>query len=205
MGLPVHPLRWKTSSPIQSLVINEPEPIYQLTKSNQTGPRIESKINIYISSLLPFSLSHFASPTQDIAANMTVESTAAVPNGDASNGNIIPSSKKSRESDRRRRRRKQKKNSKAASRADSEEADVSGASDSKENADPQPQVSFVSSFFHSIHGIGDFLGFLIFFFSSLSRLRSSMFQSSLNSKMALAMSSSKSLRSSVSRNLLPLR
>ncbi|KAJ4880934.1 proline-rich spliceosome-associated (PSP) family protein [Raphanus sativus] len=77
---------------------------------------------------------------------MTVESTTAAhgntvaPNGDASNGNITPSSKKSRESDRRRRRRKQKKSNKAASRADVEEADVSGASDSKENADPQPQV-----------------------------------------------------------------
>ncbi|WZZ09285.1 hypothetical protein YC2023_095206 [Brassica napus] len=75
---------------------------------------------------------------------MTVESATVphvnivVPNGDASNGNVIPSSKKSRESDRRRRRRKQKKNNKA-SRADAEEADVSGASDSKENADPQPQ------------------------------------------------------------------
>lgn len=82
---------------------------------------------------------------------MTVESTtvphvnSVVPNGDASNGNVIPSSKKSRESDRRRRRRKQKKNNKA-SRADAEEADVSGASDSKENADPQPQVGFVLTF-----------------------------------------------------------
>ncbi|KAJ4895499.1 proline-rich spliceosome-associated (PSP) family protein [Raphanus sativus] len=72
---------------------------------------------------------------------MTVESTTVahgnttvVPNGDASNGNIIPTSKKPRESDRgRRRRRKQKKKSnKASSRApDVEEAE----------ADPQqPQV-----------------------------------------------------------------
>lgn len=155
-------------------------------------------------------LSHFASPP---SPNMTVESTtvphvnSVVPNGDASNGNVIPSSKKSRESDRRRRRRKQKKNNKA-SRADAEEADVSGASDSKENADPQPQVGFVLTFSHSIHGIGDFLGFVIFLADLclyLSRLRLSMFQSSLNSRMVLAMSLSKSLRSSVSRNLLPLR
>ncbi|KAJ4874059.1 proline-rich spliceosome-associated (PSP) family protein [Raphanus sativus] len=70
---------------------------------------------------------------------MTAETATAahgnidLPNGDASNGNITASSKKSRESDRRRRRRKQKKNRKAASHAD--------ASDSKENADPQQQDS----------------------------------------------------------------
>ncbi|XP_010449023.1 PREDICTED: splicing factor 3B subunit 2 [Camelina sativa] len=76
---------------------------------------------------------------------MTADSTVAhensvVTNGDVSNGNTIVSSKKSRESDRRRRRRKQKKNNKA-SQADVDEKDVSGASDSKENADPQRQVS----------------------------------------------------------------
>ena len=82
---------------------------------------------------------------------MTAESATAahdnivVPNGDASNGNITASSKKSRESDRRRRRRKQKK-SKKASHADVEEAEDS---DSKENADSQQQVIFVSLFSHS--------------------------------------------------------
>ncbi|CAE6184286.1 unnamed protein product [Arabidopsis arenosa] len=76
---------------------------------------------------------------------MTADSTVAhansvVSNGDVSNGNTTASSKKSRESDRRRRRRKQKKNNKA-SQADVDASDVSGASDSKENADPQQQVS----------------------------------------------------------------
>lgn len=81
---------------------------------------------------------------------MTADSTVAhvnsvVSNGDVSNGNTTASSKKSRESDRRRRRRKQKKNNKA-SQADVDASDVSGASDSKENADPQQQVSFVFFF-----------------------------------------------------------
>ncbi|WZZ25157.1 hypothetical protein YC2023_008558 [Brassica napus] len=72
---------------------------------------------------------------------MTAESATAahdnivVPDGDAANGNITASSKKSRESDRRRRRRKQKKNKKS-SHADVEDAE---ASDSKKKADPQQQ------------------------------------------------------------------
>ena len=82
---------------------------------------------------------------------MTAESATAahdnivVPDGDAANGNITASSKKSRESDRRRRRRKQKKNKKS-SHADVEDAE---ASDSKKKADPQQQVIFVSLFSHS--------------------------------------------------------
>ncbi|CAN7071062.1 unnamed protein product [Brassica oleracea var. botrytis] len=74
---------------------------------------------------------------------MTAESATAahdnivVPDGDAANGNITASSKKSRESDRRRRRRKQKKNKKS-SHADVEDAE---ASDSKKKADPQQQAS----------------------------------------------------------------
>lgn len=96
------------------------------------------------------------------AADSTVAHVnSVVPNGDVSNGNTAASSKKSRESDRRRRRRKQKKNNKS-SQADVDAEDVSGASDSKENADPQQQVSVVLLFSHSIHGIGDFLGFLLF-------------------------------------------
>jgi splicing factor 3B subunit 2 len=75
---------------------------------------------------------------------MTADSTVAlvhsvVSNGDVSNGNTSASSKKSREIDRRRRRRKQKKNNKA-SQADVDASDVSAASESKENTDPQPQV-----------------------------------------------------------------
>lgn len=96
---------------------------------------------------------------------MTVETVdnGVAPYGDTfSNPNVTASSKKSRESERRRRRRKQKKNKKG-SEVDVEEGNVSAAaSDSKENTDPQKQVSFVFFFALYITRSWRFLGFFMY-------------------------------------------